>query len=119
MASHNDFGKKGELLALEYLLENNYKIVEKNWRYQKAEIDIIAQKDSTLVIAEVKTRSSDYYGNPQDFVSPKKINLLVSAADAYVLRNHLDFEVRFDIIAVLKKSQTFQIEHIKDAFLYF
>ncbi|MDE0535924.1 MULTISPECIES: YraN family protein [unclassified Tenacibaculum] len=119
MAQHNELGKKGEQLAVDYLLKNGYEIVEKNYRFQKAEVDIIAQKDDLLIAVEVKTRSSIDFGNPQDFVNPKKIKLLVSAIDNYVNDRDLDVEVRFDIIAILREQGAFKIEHIKDAFLYF
>ena len=119
MAQHNELGKKGEQLAVDYLLKNGYEIVEKNYRFQKAEVDIIAQKDHVLIAVEVKTRSSIDFGNPQDFVNPKKIKLLVSAIDNYVNDRDLDVEVRFDIIAILREQGAFKIEHIKDAFLYF
>ena len=119
MAQHNDLGEKGEELAIDYLQENGYVIVERNYRFKKAEVDIIAQKKTFLVVVEVKTRSSNYFGNPQDFVNPKKIKLLVSAIDNYVIEKDLDTEVRFDIIAVLKSKNNFNIHHIEDAFLYF
>ncbi len=119
MAEHNELGKKGEQLAVEYLLEHKYKIVARNYRYLKAEVDIIARKEDTLAVVEVKTRSSDEFGNPQDFVSPKKIKLLLSAIDHYVVENELDVDVRFDIIAIIKQKSVFQIEHLKDAFLHF
>jgi putative endonuclease len=119
MASHNELGKLGEELAVEYLKKNGYSILETNWTYQKAEIDIIAQKNDTLAIVEVKTRSSLEFGLPQDFVKPKKIQLLVKAVDAYVLDRDLDIEVRFDIIAINKDEKSFAIEHLIDAFYYF
>ncbi|WP_271406415.1 YraN family protein [Tenacibaculum soleae] len=119
MAQHNDLGKKGEELAIEYLEKKGYLIVEKNYRYKKAEVDIIARKEAVLVVIEVKTRSSNYFGNPQDFVNPKKIKLLVLAIDNYVIEKDLDIEIRFDIIAVLKSKEGFNIHHIEDAFLYF
>lgn len=119
MATHNELGKKGEALAVEHLLKNGYKILEKNWFYKKAEVDIIALKDETLAVVEVKTRSSDYFGNPQDFVNQKKIKLLVEAINQYVTIKDLDVEVRFDIIAILKNQYTFKIEHLEDAFLHF
>ena len=119
MAEHYELGKKGEQLAVDYLLEKGYQILERNWRFQKAEIDIIAQKASILVAVEVKTRSTDYFGNPQDFVNPKKIKLLVSAIDEYVTKKDLDVEVRFDIIAITKEVKTLKIEHLEDAFLHF
>ena len=119
MATHNDLGNKGEEIAVDFLIKNNYKILEKNWRYKKAEVDIIALKKGVLAIVEVKTRSTDYFGNPQDFVNQKKINLLVDAVNEYVISKNLDVEVRFDIIAILKNSEKFEINHLKDAFFYF
>ena len=119
MAQHNELGKKGEQIAIDFLIEKGYKILDQNWRYLKAEVDIIAQKETVLAVVEVKTRSSDSFGNPQDFVNPKKIKLLVSAMNEYVIRKDLDVEVRFDIIAILKKNNQFKIEHLKDAFLHF
>jgi putative endonuclease len=119
MAEHNELGKKGEKLAVDFLIENGYKILEKNYRYLKAEVDIIAQKKDILAAVEVKTRTSDYFGNPQDFITPKKIKLLVSAIDYYVVQRDLDVEVRFDIIAVLCKKNDTKIEHLENAFLHF
>lgn len=119
MATHNELGKLGEDLAVDYLKKNGYTILNTNWTFQKAEIDIIAKIGNTLAIVEVKTRSSLDFGLPQDFVKPKKIQLLVKAIDAYVNENDLDFEVRFDIIAIHKEGKTFAIEHLTDAFFYF
>lgn len=119
MASHNELGKLGEELAVDYLKKNGYTILNTNWTFQKAEIDIIASKKNTLAIVEVKTRSSLEFGLPQDFVKPKKIQLLVKAVDAYVIERDLDLEVRFDIIAINKEGKSFAIEHLIDAFFYF
>lgn len=119
MAKHNDLGKTGEQLAVNYLQEKGYKIIRRNFRYLKAEVDIIVKKDNEIIGVEVKTRTSDYFGNPQDFINQKKIKLMVLALDYYVTENDLDVEVRFDIIAILKQKNAFQIEHLKDAFLYF
>lgn len=119
MAQHNELGKKGEQLAINFLVKKGYAILDKNWRYQKAEIDIIAQKKDTLAVVEVKTRSSIDFGNPQDFVNPKKIKLLVSAIDEYIISKNLDVNVRFDIIAIVREGNNFTIEHLKDAFYHF
>jgi putative endonuclease len=119
MAEHNDLGKLGEEIAIEFLQKEGYEILETNWTFQKAEIDIIAKKENTLAIVEVKTRSSLDFGLPQDFVKPKKIQLLVKAVNEYVISNDLDIEVRFDIIAIHKEGKSFAIEHLMDAFYHF
>jgi putative endonuclease len=119
MAEHNELGKIGEQMAIDYLIKKSYVIKEKNWRFQKAEVDIIAQKKEVLVCVEVKARSSDYFGDPQDFVNPKKIKLLVKAMNEYVISKDLDVDVRFDIIAIIKNKSKTTLEHIEDAFLYF
>ena len=119
MASHNDLGNKGEQLAVDYLKKQHYKILARNYRFQKAEIDIIAQKDDILAVIEVKTRSSSYFGNPQDFVNKKKIELLVKATNHYIEIHDLDLEIRFDIIAIIHKNNSTEIEHLEAAFYYF
>jgi putative endonuclease len=119
MAQHNELGKIGEQIAADYLLGKGYEILMRNFFYDKAEIDIIAKKEETLVVVEVKTRNSDFFGDPQEFVTKSKINLLVKAANEYVISNDLDVEVRFDVISVLKNNTTEQVKHFKDAFFHF
>lgn len=119
MAEHNELGKLGEELAVDYLQKEGYEILETNWVFQKAEIDIIAKKDGIVAVIEVKTRSSIEFGLPQDFVKPKKIQLLVKAINEYIISNNLDSEVRFDIISIYKEGKNFKIEHLIDAFYYF
>jgi putative endonuclease len=119
MAEHNELGKFGEELAVEFLQKNGYDILETNWTFQKAEIDIIAQKGTILAVVEVKTRSTVDFGLPQDFVKPKKIQFLVKAINEYIISNDLDVEARFDIIAINKEENNYKIEHIEDAFFFF
>lgn len=119
MAQHNELGKFGEQEAVNYLIQHGYTILERNWFFQKAEVDIIAKKEGILAVVEVKTRSSLYFGNPQDFVNPKKIQLLVKAINNYVNYKQLDVEVRFDIIAIYKSKTATEIEHLEDAFYHF
>jgi putative endonuclease len=117
MADHNDFGKIAEDLAADYLLKNGYKILLRNFRYQKAEIDIIAEKDNYIIIAEVKARSTDFFMLPQEAVTKGKMKLLVMAANQFMQENNRNQEVRFDIISVLKdQNGALNIEHIADAF---
>lgn len=119
MGTHNELGKKGEQIALKHLENLGYKVLEKNWFYQKAEIDLIAQKENVLVVIEVKTRSSIEFGSPESFVSKSKIKLLSKAIDAYIEQNNLDLEVRFDIISIVIKNDNPIVEHIENAFYFF
>ena len=119
MSKHNELGKKGEQLAVDFLIGKGYTIVERNYRFDRAEVDIIARKGAILSIVEVKTRSTSDFGDPQDFVKPKQIKNLVKAVNEYVNENVLDVEVQFDIIAIVKNKGNFDIEHIQDAFYHF
>lgn len=117
MADHNEFGKKAEDLAAEYLLKNDYKILVRNFRFQKAEIDIIAEKEDLIVIVEVKARSTDAFMLPQEAVTKAKIKSIVSAANHYLEEFNKHNEVRFDIISVLPdENKNLTVEHIADAF---
>ena len=117
MASHNDLGRKGELMAKLYLEQQGYEIMDENWCHGKAEIDLIAYKDKVIIFTEVKTRSGNGFGQPEDFVDNRKQRLLADAADEYIyLMNHQG-EVRFDIIAILFKNEhNYKLNHIEDAF---
>lgn len=115
MAEHNLTGKKGEEMATDYLLQKGYTVLETNWRFLNLEADIIAKIGKTLVIVEVKTRKSNYFGEPESFVNKQKQKNLIKAANAYIERNELDLEVRFDIVSVVLNDEA-AIKHIEDAF---
>ncbi len=115
MAEHNITGKKGEEMAAIFLKENGYTILETNWRFMNLEADIIAITDKILVIVEVKTRKSNYFGEPESFVNRQKQKNLIKAANAYIERNQFDLEVRFDIVSVVLNDSN-AIKHIEDAF---
>jgi len=120
MADHNDFGKIAEDLAVDFLVKANYKILARNFRYLKAEVDIIAEFENQIIIVEVKARHTDAFLEPQEAVNKKKIKLLISAANYFIEENNIDKEVRFDIISVLpNKEKTLEIHHITDAFQSF
>ena len=116
MAEHNDIGKKGESLALKFLQKKGYEILETNWRFQKAEIDIIVRDKKELVIVEVKTRTSTEFENPKEAVTIGKQKNIVKAADAFIQERDIDLECRFDIVSVLILKNKTEIEHIKEAF---
>jgi putative endonuclease len=115
MAKHLETGEWGEQMALEYLVEQGYKIVLRNWRFKNLEVDLIAVDKDTLVFVEVKTRSGTDFGEPYEFVDRRKQRRLIRAAQAYILKTSYVGEVRFDVVAITKSSKT-ALNHIKDAF---
>lgn len=117
MAKHLDLGRQGELLAKTHLENEGYEILDENWTFGKAEIDLIAYKDRMIIFTEVKTRTGNYFGEPEDFVDARKQKLLAEAAEEYIYLMDHQAEVRFDIVAILFRSETsYQLNHIPDAF---
>ncbi len=117
MAKHLDTGKRGEEIAAEHLAQSGFVILEKNWRHRRSEVDLIAKDGKVLVFVEVKTRSYDYFGKPEEFVSPKKVKKLTAAATAYMELSGHDWEIRFDVVSILKnKAGEWTVEHLRDAF---
>lgn len=117
MAEHNDLGNLAEEMAVDFLLKAGYKILCRNFRFQKAEIDIIALSGKEIIIVEVKARSTDVFLEPQEAVDKRKIKLVVMAANEYMRASDRTESVRFDIISVLPdKNGALQINHIIDAF---
>lgn len=119
MSISYNFGQEAEKSAADYFRSLGYQILERNYRYRKAEVDLIVQKDALLVAVEVKARSSAYFGDPQSFVSKKKIQLLVMAIDAYIQQRNLDVEVRFDIMSYVLERGEWKLEHLPNAFYPF
>lgn len=116
MADHNALGQKGEAIAQSYLLAEGCEVIATNWRYRRAEVDIIFRKEDTLVFAEVKTRSTDYFGTPDVFVTDKKRTLMAVAANKYLEKTQYEGEIRFDIIAiVMENNGSHRLTHLKDA----
>ena len=113
---NQQFGAKGEELAEKYLKEHNYSILETNWRSKHLEVDIIAENEHFIVFCEVKARSSIKMGSPESFVTFQKQCNLIKAAHHYVVSKNIGKEVRFDIISVVAKGTSCEIEHITDAF---
>ena len=113
MAHHNETGKRGERLAAAYLEEKGYEILERNFRYGRAELDLIAKMDNLLVFVEVKMRTDTAFGEPEQAVSEKKRTLLRKAAEHYIFETDWQHDIRFDIIAITG-SQTPEIVHFED-----
>ncbi len=93
-------GQQGEMLAAKYFEENGYQILYKNWRQQHWEIDIIASKNNTLHIIEVKTASNNRFGYPDDNVSQMKINYLINAAEIFLFQQPQWEQIQFDVLAI-------------------
>lgn len=116
MAEHNDLGQKGEELALNYLQKSGYQIVQRNWRFGRAEIDLIAEKDGFVIFVEVKTRANNYFEEPEKAVTRRKQSQIIKAADAYFKETDCQLESRFDIITVVFEKNKELINHIEEAF---
>lgn len=117
MAQHNELGKIGEDEACYYLIERDIHILERNWRGQECEVDIIAEDYGMIIFIEVKTRSTTNYEMPEDAVDARRMYRLSRAAEEYLFRNRLERNpFRFDIIALDGAAPPFRIRHIVDAF---
>ena len=109
-------GILGENMAAEVLIQKGYLIRERNYRYKRSEIDIIAEKDGILVFIEVKTRKSIRFGFPEEFVSEKKAEMVITAAEQYIYETEWKKDIRFDIVSIVMNENGSEIQHFEDAF---
>jgi len=116
MADILDLGKKGEDLAADYLRKKGYRILKRNWRSGRTEVDIVAENTEYIVFVEVKTRSEDFIVDPASAVTKEKQRILVYLADSYIKWFNVSKECRFDVIRIIMKENDFEIDHIEDAF---
>ena len=117
MAKQQQTGKLGEDLACLFLQNIGYDIIARNWRFSKAEIDIIAKDKKVLVFVEVKARSYTFYGAPEESITAHKENLIIDAASQYMIQTNYDWEISFDIISIVFDTSFHPtINHYKDAF---
>lgn len=112
------FGDRGESIACKYLLDNGYKIVKRNYRFGKGEIDIIAIKDSTLAFIEVKTRSNQNFGPAELAVTPGKQKQIRKIAEAFLYEQDFsNYDSRIDVIAInFESNGKYSLNHIENAF---
>lgn len=115
MSRTQDLGKKGEDFAIAFLKEKGYELQTRNYRYKKGEIDSIWKIDNKLIFVEVKLRSNDDFGLPEEMVGTSQQSLILQTAENYILETNWEGNIRFDIIAILNTKKT-QIEHFEDAF---
>jgi putative endonuclease len=111
-----ELGRFGENLAEKHLNAKGFRIIERNFRTGKLEIDIVAEHMKKLVIVEVKTRHTAEIGEPWRAVTKKKQRQLIKAANNYVQTRDVDLETRFDIVSIVHNSYRTSVEHIEDAF---
>ena len=117
MAEHNDLGKWGEDVALAYLLDQGYRLLDRNWHQGHRDLDLIMQQDDTLVIVEVRTRRNNLFMDPEQTVDALKMLSLSKAANAYIRLHRISLNIRFDIVAITgTPSSDFTINNIEDAF---
>ncbi len=117
MAKHNETGIKGEKIAENFLQTKGYKILYRNWKWEKKEVDLVAELDELLVFVEVKTRSTAYFGYPEDAVGPAKQDYLKTAAEEFLYQNPQYQRIRFDIISIITQKDIIkEIVHFEDAF---
>ena len=117
MAEHNDLGKWGEDVALAYLLDQGYRLLDRNWHQGHRDLDLIMQQDDTIVIVEVRTRRNNLFMDPEQTVDALKMLSLSKAANAYIRLHRISLNIRFDIVAITgTPSSDFTINHIEDAF---
>ena len=116
MAFHNQLGEEGEKIAVNYLESRGYIIYHTNWRMGHLEVDIIAEDSGELVFVEVKTRSSNKYGEPEYAVEYQKEKDIIRIASVYLENLHLEIPARFDIIAIIIGDKKSNVTHFEDAF---
>lgn len=109
-------GDKGEAEAAEYLRGIGYEIKAIRWKYERYDLDLIAQNKTHIVFVEVKTRYSDVYGEPWEAVNKGKRKRICISADAYIQQFNVVLEPRFDIVSILKMGERSTIQHIEEAF---
>ena len=119
MGKNNELGRRGEQTAADFLLQKGYVIRDKNWHFERAELDIVALQGDMWVFVEVKTRSTNYFGYPEQAITPSKQRLLAKAAAAYVEQHHIEGNIRFDVIAITFTKDLPDILHIEDAFFIY
>ena len=118
MMTPDELGIKGEKIAVGYLKKEGYQILDCNWFYDHKEVDIIAQQGDEIVIVEVKTREGDYFEDPWEAVSTRKIRNLVEVADAWLNQRHVDLETRFDVISIIFSDDVnYELTHFPGAFI--
>lgn len=116
MSESHILGQKGEELAVSHLVKKGYKILHRNWKSGRKELDIVAENDDYVVFVEVKTRSYDLNIPPDSPVKFEKEKSMIYAANSYIQKYNISKEARFDVIKIVTEGKNYKIEHIENAF---
>ena len=116
MSEAYELGRRGEEIAAEFLIKKGFEILRRNWHFGKLEIDIIAIDKNELVFVEVKTRSTDFFLEPELSLTNKQQGFIIRAANAFIENHAYDMDARFDVISIVMHPQGKEIKHIDDAF---
>ena len=114
--NNKELGIIGENIACELLIKKGYKILHRNWSKYKLELDVVTEYDNRLIIVEVKTRESNYLGEPWEAVTLAKQKNIIKATNEYVAEYQIDLEVQFDVISIIYREKCKSIEHLENAF---
>jgi putative endonuclease len=115
MTIQHQHGKKGEMLAVAFLENLGWQVLEKNWRHKRSEIDIIAREGEILVFVEVKAKSYTAFGEPEASVDDRKAAKIMEGAEEYIFSTDWHGDIRFDVIAITLGPHP-DIQHFPDAF---
>lgn len=115
MARHNDVGKWGEDVAADYLQQQGFSIIERNWKVGRLEVDIIAIGPNLVLFVEVKTRRNDNFGSPYESVDWRKQKNLLAAMRQYMAIKFIQSPMRYDIISIVGCAESYELEHIENA----
>jgi len=114
MFNKKQLGVWGEKLAADYLKNKGYKIIDKNFQTREGEIDIICEKENSIIFVEVKLRTNKIFGYPEESVTAKKIDRLIATAQTYLRKNNLDCDWQIDVISILYQKNCLNINHLYD-----
>jgi putative endonuclease len=116
-SSTTEAGRDGEEIARAYLRNHGFAILANNYRFGRAEVDIIARDSDVLVFCEVKMRQNDRFGLPEESVTPRKQQQIRKAALGYIAAKDMEGQIcRFDVLAIEKKGMSVEVRHWKNAF---
>ncbi|MCH2225146.1 MAG: YraN family protein, partial [Crocinitomicaceae bacterium] len=111
-----ELGELGEQLAVDFLVKKGHKLLDRNFKFKKLEIDIVTEFENKIIITEVKTRQNDYLTDPRELISQSKQKGIVKTANHYIQENEIDLEAQFDLIVIVFNQKQKEVRHMEDAF---